>query len=215
MQTVNPRGETGTQSPTSGDEDGIPSYDTGVNAVVPEAVKKTSSERIGDKLIRNGWEEESVFRMSRPELLSAMTQLSVNISDTDPWNTDLEMEVPIANDMDLQMRQLELRERELRFQDRQLDMQFEMQRMQNEVRLEELRVKDERDKVGLDMKKEKFVYQQKQEDSLTARTKRYSDALKNVYPACLMTYVKYLPTFNWANTCGKCTMSRQTCKQNY
>jgi len=61
-------------------------------------------------------------------------------------------------------------------------MQLEMQRMQNEVRLEELRTKDQRDREGIDVKKETVLHQQKKEDSLKAHTKQYSEALKNVLP---------------------------------
>lgn len=158
-------------------------------------LKKCSADRLRHKLLQAGVQDAEVAKMDRQALLNAVAELRVvelsgatgDATSGDP----LEMRKPV----EMWQREIELRERELALREAELmqreqDRELELRRVQETRALhEEAHVREEeRWKAEMAIRERELDLHLRAEEtrrnddrSLLGRTKKFSEAVKNIF----------------------------------
>lgn len=136
---------------------------------VQDSIRKCSSDRLSEYLIRAGLNKENVEQMSRDELLAARAQFELERADV---KTSFEVENKLA----LQAEYFEFEkykfEAELALQREKLEAETRLQREKLEV---ELQIK----RLELEQQNLRQAEESRRHESVAARVKKFGDAVRN------------------------------------
>src|SRR5664279_2054081 len=133
-----------------------------------DLIKKASTERLRVKLLQGGMSEDEVFALDRKPLMEAVAELMLQQADvvTDGGNiSDRTGEMKSLKERELELQAMELEMRRSEFDAAERRFQAEMSLRHAEIRRQE-RVDEER---------------RESDNSLVTRTKKFSEAVKNVF----------------------------------
>jgi hypothetical protein len=144
-----------------------------LNTAQAEQLNKSSTERLVAKLIKFGIDEEAAVNMTRPQLIEK--------------NAELMLKPPeVLSPEAFKFKELELRQQELDFQRERLehDRVAEAERIDREERrhADLMALKQNKLKQESQIAKEGRLLTERREGTITARTKKFGDALQHILP---------------------------------
>ena len=152
-----------------------------ITAEQRDAIRKSSSERLGARLQQAGWSADDIALLDRERLMQSVAELHAVQADMEDAEEPGIAGVGIATADAIAAKELELREREMLLRERELQMH--QQRWEQERLVQQRRWEAE-----MELKRAEYERLQRidaerktQESSLAARTKKFADSIKHVF----------------------------------